>query len=414
MIGYDIDESKIAALQRGETTLFEPGLAELLAQGSKSSRLTFTTELGDALANADLALVAIGTEGKPDGSADLSGIEAFAKDAAPLIGREMTIAVKSTVPVGTGDWLERIFSENCPHPVHIASNPEFLKEGTAVDDFRRPDRVVIGFENEAAGDLLRTLYQPFVRSHRPILEMRRREAEIAKYACNAMLAARISFVNEMANLCSALGVDVDEVRRVMATDDRIGPRFLYPGVGYGGSCFPKDVRALIHTAEKEGLEPRMLRATDQTNEQQKERLVERAVAHLGASLPGSRVAVWGVAFKPNTDDIREAPALVGIERLLDAGCRIVAHDPEALESLERRFGDRIGYEHDQYRALDGAAALLIFTEWSDYRSPDFERMLDTLARPVVFDGRNLYDPEQMAELGFDYHTMGRRPVEGAA
>lgn len=409
VFGYDIDQEKVAALNAGENPIFEPGLTELLVHGRQNGRLQFTTDLKKAIDHAQVVFIAIGTAPRPDGSADLSGIETFARAMAPVVSRPLTVAIKSTVPVGTGERVERIIMADSKHPVHLVSNPEFLKEGSAVSDFQRPDRVAIGFEHPPSGEIIRELYMPFVRNQRPILMMGRRAAEMAKYACNGILASRISFINEIANLCDACNVDVDDVRRVMGTDSRIGFQFLYPGAGYGGSCFPKDVRALAHTARTLEVSARMLAATHETNESQKTVLFGKIQRRFG-KVAGKCFAIWGIAFKPNTDDIREAPALTLIGQLLEAGASVRAHDPEALVHLRKEFGDRITYFEDNYEALSGADALVICTEWNQFRSPDFDRIRELLGRPLVFDGRNLYDNGTMRRASIEYHPIGKPPV----
>jgi UDPglucose 6-dehydrogenase len=415
VIGYDIDTGKVEALNNGEIPIFEPGLAELVKHNHDLGRLTFTTDLDKAMDHARVVFISIGTAPKADGSADLSGIEAFARSMAPLVSRELVVTIKSTVPVGTGEHVEKIIREVAKHPVHLISNPEFLKEGAAVQDFQRPERVVIGYENEEAAEIIRELYVPFVRNQRPILMMRRRAAELAKYACNGILASRISFINEIANLCDACDVDVDEVRKAMGTDSRIGFQFLYPGAGYGGSCFPKDVRALIHTAKSVGMTPSMLSASHETNESQKRILFSKIEKRFGGDLSGKTFAIWGIAFKPNTDDIREAPALTLIRQLLEAGASIRAHDPEALVHLREEFGNKVSYFDDNYEALRGASAMVVCTEWSNFRSPDFDRIKELLAEPIVFDGRNLYELSTMTRNGMEYHPIGRPAVvPGAA
>lgn len=410
VVGYDVDKSKVEALNAGETPIFEPGLTELLQHTRKLGRLRFTTDLESAMEHAHVVFIAIGTAPLPDGSADLSGIEAFAGSMSSLVRRPLTVAIKSTVPVGTGEHVEQLIMERAEHPVHVVSNPEFLKEGSAVRDFQRPERVVVGSENEGAAEIIRELYMPFVRNQRPILMLGRRAAEMAKYACNGILASRISYINEIANLCEACDVDVDEVRRVMGTDSRIGFQFLYPGAGYGGSCFPKDVRALIHTARTRNVSPRMLAASHETNEAQKRVLFEKIHGRFGDAIKGLTFAVWGVAFKPNTDDIREAPALTLIAQLLEAGASVRAFDPEALNPLRREFGDKIEYCEESYAALEGADALVICTEWNDFRSPDFDRIVSALRHPVIFDGRNLYESSTMRRAGIAYYSVGKPPV----
>jgi UDPglucose 6-dehydrogenase len=407
VIGYDIDKDKIDALNRGEIPIFEPGLAELIVHNRKIGRLRFTTDLKEAIDHAQAIFICIGTAPLPDGSADLSGIGAFAADMAPHVSKPIPLAIKSTVPVGTGEWVEGIVREKATHPVHLISNPEFLKEGSAVQDFQRPERVVVGYEDEYSAQIIRELYMPFVRNNKPILMMGRKAAEMAKYACNGILASRISFINEIANLCDACDIDVDDVRRVMGTDGRIGFQFLYPGAGYGGSCFPKDVRALIHTAREHRVDPQMLSASHETNERQKRVLFGKIEKRFKGDLAGKTIAVWGIAFKPNTDDIREGPSLTLISALLEAGVKIKAHDPEALRHLKKEFGDKIEYCQDSYDAIDGADALAICTEWNDYRSPDYERMKSLLKQPLIFDGRNLYEAGAMKRHGLEYHAIGK-------
>ncbi len=410
VVGYDIDARKVRELNKGKNPIFEPGLTELLVHGRQTGRLRFTTDLKDALRGVDAVFIAIGTAPRPDGSADLSGIEAFARSLAPLVERPLPVAIKSTVPVGTGEHVEKMIMESSRHAVHLVSNPEFLKEGSAVQDFQRPDRVVIGFEHAESGEIIRELYSPFVRNQKPILMMGRRAAEMAKYACNGILASRISFINEIANLCDACSVDVDDVRRVMGTDTRIGFQFLYPGAGYGGSCFPKDVRALIHTATSLDVPPRMLTATHETNEAQKSVLFRKVQRRFG-DLAGKTLAVWGIAFKPNTDDIREAPSLTFIRQLREAGATVRAHDPEALEHLKAEFDDTgVVCFSDNYEALRGADALVICTEWNEFRSPDFVRIKGLLGRAIIFDGRNLYDSATMRRVAIEYHPIGKPPV----
>lgn len=411
VIGYDIDAEKVRTLNEGKNPIFEPGLTELLVNGLQHKRLHFTTNIKDAIDHAQVVFIAIGTAPRPDGSADLSGIEAFAWDMATVTSRPMTVAIKSTVPVGTCERVEKLINEKCAHAVHVVSNPEFLKEGSAVFDFQRPDRVVIGFEHAYSGELIRELYGPYVRNQRPILMMPRRAAEMAKYACNGILASRISFINEIAALCEACEVDVDDVRRVMGTDQRIGFQFLYPGAGYGGSCFPKDVRALVHTAKTVDVASRMLSSTHETNESQKRVLFAKIQKRMG-DLKGKTFALWGIAFKPNTDDIREAPALTLIRQLKEAGAAVRAHDPEALVHLKKEFKDGVVYCDDNYDALKGADALVICTEWNEFRSPDFDRIRSTLKQPLVFDGRNLYEPSSMRRSGLEYHAIGKPVVKG--
>jgi UDPglucose 6-dehydrogenase len=405
----DVDEEKIAKLRQGIVPIYEPGLEELIKRNVAERRLAFTTDGAAAVRASTVCFIAVGTPEGSDGSADMTYVKRAAADIAAHMDGYRLIVTKSTVPVGTAALLREVVAGGTTHEFDVASNPEFLKEGAAIDDFMRPDRVVIGTASERATELLRELYAPFVRTEQPILVMSPESAEMTKYAANAMLAARLSLMNEIANLCDRVGADVDDVRRGVGFDRRIGQSFLFPGVGYGGSCFPKDVRAVVTTAAQHGLEFRLLRAVEEVNERQKEVLVEKAEAHFG-SLAGRRLAVWGLAFKPRTDDMRLAPSITIIERLLAAGAEVHAHDPEAMHEARKTFGDRITYHRVNYDALRGADALLIVTEWNEFRHPDFERIRALLARPVIFDGRNIFDPEQMRQRGFTYYSVGRRAV----
>ncbi|TVP72793.1 MAG: UDP-glucose/GDP-mannose dehydrogenase family protein [Gemmatimonadales bacterium] len=407
VICADIDSDKIRRLNEGEIPIHEPGLEPLVADNLASGRLRFTTDVPQAVRESDIIFIAVGTPPDEDGSADLAHVLAVAEQ----IGRHMTgeriVVTKSTVPVGTARRVREAVEAHAKHPVHVCSNPEFLKEGAAVDDFMKPDRVVLGADDPEAAAVLTELFQPFVRTGNEILVMDVPSAEITKYAANAMLATRISFMNHMAGLCEATGADVDSVRRGLGSDPRIGSSFLFPGVGYGGSCFPKDVKALIRTSRELGIEPHILEGVEAVNEAQKRTLLERVVRRFGTDLSGHVFALWGLSFKPNTDDMREAPALVTIEGLLERGGQVVAHDPVALDEARRILGNRIEYRGTNYDALAGASALLIHTEWHPYRRPDFQRMKSELAQPVIFDGRNLYSPQRMAELGFEYSCIGR-------
>jgi UDPglucose 6-dehydrogenase len=343
------------------------------------------------------------------GAANLSGVFSAAESIARTTRGYYIIAIKSTVPVGTNDRVREIVASNGHHRIDVCSVPEFLKEGSAVEDFMRPDRVVIGSTSEQATAILREIHAPFVRTDNPILVMHPRSAELTKYASNAMLALRISFINQMANLCEAVGAEINDVRRGMGSDKRIGSQFLFPGVGYGGSCFPKDVQALIHSAAEHDLAFTILKATDEVNVLQKRIMAERVKQHFGADLKGRTIAIWGLAFKPRTDDMREAPSLAVIEELLEAGARVQAHDPEALDNARKIFGDRIAYHRTNYDALKGADALIILTEWNEFRHPNFQRIKAELKEPVIFDGRNLYDPALMKALEFHYYSIGRQP-----
>ena len=410
----DIDSDKIAVLDGGRIPIYEPGLEALVERNLRSGRLRFTTDIPEAVRASGVIFIAVGTPPDEDGSADLQHVLEAAKTIGASMDGERIVITKSTVPVGTAAEVREAIEAETNHPVHVCSNPEFLKEGAAVEDFMKPDRVVLGVDSEYAADVMRDLYAPFVVSGNQILMMDIASAEITKYAANAMLATRISFMNGIAGLCEKTGADIDMVRRGIGSDERIGRAFLYPGVGYGGSCFPKDVKALVRTMDELGADPSILQAVDDLNDRQKASLLRQVVKRLGEDLGGMTIAVWGLAFKPNTDDMREAPSLVTIEGLLERGARVVAHDPEAMTEAKRRFGDRIELCEDDYAALAGSSALVIHTEWSPYRHPDFDRMKAEMAQPLVFDGRNLYRPERMAELGFEYHSVGRGAVSGVS
>jgi UDPglucose 6-dehydrogenase len=411
VVCVDIDADKIERLKRGEVPIYEPGLEELIRRNVAEGRLSFTTDLADAVRRSLLCFIAVGTPQGDDGSADLGAVIRVAAEIAEAMDGYKVIVTKSTVPVGTAERIRQVIASRTRHPFDVVSNPEFLKEGAAIEDFMKPDRVVIGTDSERARELLRELYEPFVRTEQPILFMSTASAEMTKYCANSMLAARISLMNEFANLCERVGANIDDVRRGVGFDRRIGQHFLFPGVGYGGSCFPKDVKAVIRTAEQHGLDFRMLRAAEEVNARQKQLLVEKVMQHFGEYLRGMRFAVWGLAFKPRTDDMREAPAITIIEALLRARAEVHAHDPEALGEAKKIFGDRIHYHRVNYDALRGADALLIVTEWNEFRRPDFDRMKQLMKHPVIFDGRNIYDPEDMAARGFVYYSIGRRPVK---
>jgi len=402
--------AKIEALRQGIVPIYEPGLSELIRRNVAEDRLSFTTDLTDAVRKSVVCFIAVGTPSRNDGAADLSAV----MDVARSIGRAMdgyrVIVTKSTVPVGTSEQVRAAVAETTQHPFDVVSNPEFLKEGAAIDDFMKPDRVVIGSTGPRGVEIVRELYEPFVRTGNPILAMDNTSAEMTKYAANALLATRISFMNEIANLCERMGADVDQVRRGIGYDRRIGHHFLFPGVGYGGSCFPKDVKAVIRTAREQGMEFPLLTAVEDVNEAQKRRLVEKVTAEFGGQLKGRRFAIWGLAFKPRTDDMREAPSITVVEGLLAAGAEVSVHDPEALNEARKVFGDRVTYHRVNYEALQGADALLIVTEWNEFRRPDFPRMKRLLKRPVIFDGRNLYEPDVMREAGFTYFPIGRGVV----
>jgi len=410
VVCVDIDERKIADLRSGKVPIYEPGLEELIRRNTADRRLLFTTDLAAAVKEGVVCFIAVGTPSDIDGSADVRMVLQAAAEIARAMPGYRILVLKSTVPVGTADQVRETMAANTTHPFDVVSNPEFLKEGAAVEDFMKPDRVVIGGNSERALSLIKELYAPFVRTENPILVMDNRSAEMTKYAANAFLATRISFINQVANLCEKVGADVAEVRRGIGFDRRIGHYFLFPGVGYGGSCFPKDVRAVIRTAEEGGMDFSLLREVEAVNERQKHLLVEKVHARFGANLDGRKFAVWGLAFKPRTDDMREAPALVIVEALLKAGAKIAVHDPEALGRAQELFGERISYHRVNYDALSGADALLIVTEWNEFRRPDFSRMRTTMKTPIIFDGRNLYEPAVMQQEGFLYYPIGRTPV----
>ncbi|HEY3151915.1 MAG TPA: UDP-glucose/GDP-mannose dehydrogenase family protein [Candidatus Binatia bacterium] len=406
VICVDIDENKIEMLNAGKVPIYEPGLEEMVRRNAQDQRLSFTTDLASSVKNSQIIFIAVGTPQGPNGDANLEYVKATAKGIARAMDSFKIIVTKSTVPVGTADRIKQWISEETEQPFAVASNPEFMKEGAAVEDFMKPDRVVLGGDNAEALETLKELYDPFLRTGNPILVMDSRSAEMSKYAANAMLATKISFINEVARLCEAMKADVSEVRRAISLDRRIGPHFIFPGAGFGGSCFPKDIRAMISMG---GDKPEMalLRAVEQVNESQKVLLFDKVKRHFGEPLSGLTFAIWGLAFKPRTDDMRDAPSITVIESLLAAGARVQAFDPEAMEEARKIFGDRIQYTHRNYDALHGAAALLILTEWNEFRRPDFARIKGLLKQPVIFDGRNIYDPGDVRKLGFTYYSIGR-------
>jgi UDPglucose 6-dehydrogenase len=403
----DVDARKVEMLGRGQIPIYEPGLDDLVRRNTEQHRLTFTADVPAAIASAEVIFIAVGTPPDEDGSADLRHVLAVADAIGRHMTREIVVVTKSTVPVGTAAKVQSAVARHAKHPFHLCYNPEFLKEGAAIDDFMKPDRVVLGAESDYARSVMAELYAPFVRTGRPIIFMDIASAEMTKYTANAMLATRISFMNEIANLCERVGADVDLVRRGIGSDSRIGPSFLFPGPGYGGSCFPKDVRALVRTASEHGSPLSILDAVDKANRRQKMRLFEKLSEALG-DLKGTHIAVWGLAFKPNTDDLRESPSLDLISSLLSAGATATVHDPAAMAETRRRFGDAVGYASSSYDALRGADALVVVTEWNEYRHPDFARIKSALRRPVLIDGRNLYDAAKMRSLGFTYDSIGRR------
>jgi UDPglucose 6-dehydrogenase len=402
--------AKVEALRQGRVPIYEPGLEELIRRNVAEGRLTFTTDLVEPVRQSLVCFIAVGTPERPDGSADLSAVLAVSKAVATHMTGYRVVVTKSTVPVGTHARVREAMAPVAQHGFDVVSNPEFMKEGAALDDFMKPDRVVIGAARPEAFKIMRELYEPFCRTGAPILEMDNSSAEMTKYAANALLATRISFMNEIANLCERVGADVELVRRGVSHDRRIGHHFLFPGVGYGGSCFPKDVQAVIHTAHEHGMKFPLLNAVEEVNDAQKRRLVEKVVGEFGEQLAGRRFAVWGLAFKPKTDDMREAPSLTVIEGLLERGAAVAVHDPEALGVARSVFGDRVTYHRVNYDALEGADALLIVTEWNEFRRPDFARMKQLMRRPLILDGRNLYEPEVMREHGFTYLPIGRKVV----
>jgi len=403
----DVDAKKIEGLNQDILPIYEPGLEEYVHRNRVAGRLTFTTDIPAAIAAADVIFIAVGTPPDEDGSADLKHVLAVADQIGKHAAREVVVVTKSTVPVGTAEKVAEAIRPHAKVPFHVCSNPEFLKEGAAVDDFMKPDRVVVGVASDVARERMGELYAPFVRTGKPIIFMDIPSAEMTKYAANAMLATRISFMNEIANLCERVGANVDLVRKGIGSDARIGPAFLFPGPGYGGSCFPKDVKALMRTSEERGAPMGVLHAVEEANERQKHRLFEKVSAAFGGALRGKRIALWGLAFKANTDDMRESPALVLIDELLAAGATVVAHDPAAMHETQRRIGDRINYAPSNYAAAEGADALVIVTDWNEYRFPDFARVKAALKTPVLIDGRNLYDPAKMEGLGFTYRSIGR-------
>ncbi len=407
----DIDEAKIHRLQIGEIPIYEPGLEELVRGNVLQKRLHFTTDLDEAVRQARVIFIAVGTPPGEDGSADLSAVLEVAKAIGRAANGPKIIVDKSTVPVGTAARVKAIAQEQTEHEIQVVSNPEFLKEGAAIEDFMKPDRVVIGAENPEVFEVMDELYAPFVRSGKPILHMDPASAELTKYAANAMLATRISFMNEIARICDLVGADVNMVRQGVGSDSRIGHAFLYPGIGYGGSCFPKDVKAIMRTAQENGYRFRILDAVEEVNEAQKRLMLERVCRIFGENLDGRRFAVWGLAFKPRTDDMREAPSIPIIRGLLERGASVAACDPVALDVARGIFGESVRYEKDQYAVLEGADALIVCTEWNEFRHPDFERMAKLMRRRLILDGRNLYPSRTMHEHGFERYGVGIPAVE---
>jgi UDPglucose 6-dehydrogenase len=406
VICVDKDEAKVRALQKGKIPIYEPGLEELVKRNRVEKRLSFTTLLPRAVRQTQIIFIAVGTPEAEDGSADLQHVLGVARDVARAMNGYKVIVDKSTVPVGTAEKVREVIRRETTHPFSVVSNPEFLKQGAAVNDFLKPDRVVIGAEDPRGAELMKELYAPFTRTGAPIMVMDCASAELCKYAANAMLATRISFMNEVARVCDLYGANVDEVRRAIASDTRIGAAFLFPGVGYGGSCFPKDVKAILKFAKDKGYDFRILDAVEDVNQAQKHVLVEKMQKHFG-SLKGKTIAMWGLAFKPRTDDMREAPAITITQSLLKAGAKVQAFDPEATETAKKVLGSKITYVKKSYDALTGADALALVTEWNEFREPDFARMKKLMRQPVVFDGRNIYNPAHMKAQGFTYFSIGR-------
>jgi UDPglucose 6-dehydrogenase len=419
VICMDVDANKIEMLQSGKVPIYEPGLEELIKRNVAHERLSFTTDMNRAVRKSDVVFIAVGTPPGEDGSADLKYVLGAAGEIGKHLNGYKVVINKSTVPVGTGDKVRAAVAKHAKHKFDVVSNPEFLKEGAAIEDFMKPDRVVVGVESEKAKALMLELYAPFVRTGKPVLLMDIRSAEMTKYAANAMLATKISFINEMALICASLGADIDNVRKGMGYDRRIGFEFLFPGVGYGGSCFPKDVKALAQTAKEHGVEAKVLKAVESVNNSQKHLISDLVLRHFSTAavkkthaakkpLAGRTFAVWGLAFKPRTDDMREAPSVVIINNLLRAGAEVRAHDPVAMGEARKIFKDRIALEKDGYDAIKGADALVVVTEWNEFRTPDFQKIKRMLKKPVVFDGRNIYNREELRKMGFTYYGIGRR------
>jgi len=406
VICVDVDARKISLLKKGEVPIYEPGLETLIKRNVKEKRLTFTTDLATGVRNSLIIFIAVGTPPNRDGSSNLN----YVYEAARGIGKEINgykiVVTKSTVPVGTAEKVKMIIAQEVKHPFDIASNPEFLKEGAAIEDFMKPDRIVLGVENSIVEELMRELYAPFVRTGNPVLTMGVRSAEITKYASNAMLATRISFMNELANLCEAVGADINSVRSGIGSDPRIGSSFLFPGAGYGGSCFPKDVQAMIKTAEEHDCVLRILKAVEEVNQKQREVLAEKVIKRFKRNLKDKIIAIWGLSFKPNTDDMREAPSVIIVNNLLKRGAKIKVYDPVSMHNAKKEFGNRVSYGKDNYAVLKDADALVVVTEWNEFRRPNFEKMLKLMKSPVIFDGRNIYTPHKLKEMGFEYYGIG--------
>ena len=406
----DIDKNKVEKLSNGQITIYEPGLEKLFLRNQREGRLKFTTDLAEGIKDAKVIFLALPTPPGEDGSADLKYILGVANDLGKILKEYKVIVDKSTVPVGTAEKVRAAIAKNARVEFDVISNPEFLREGVAVEDFMKPDRVVIGTQSEMARKIMGDLFAPFVRQGNPVIYMDEKSAELTKYAANSFLATKISFMNEIARLCELMGADVDMVRRGIGSDERIGKRFLFPGIGYGGSCFPKDVHALVQSASEVGYDFKILDAVMEVNEKQKVNLVPRIKKYFNNDLKGKKIALWGLAFKPNTDDIREAPALYIIDELLKEGASVSAFDPEAMNNVKEMVGRKIVFTENQYDALSGCDALIIATEWSEFRTPDFDKMINTMKNKVIFDGRNVFDLSQMKDLGFYYESIGRKTI----
>ena len=407
VICADVDAKKIDMLKRGRSPIYEPGLKELIQRNTHENRLTFTTNVAEAIQGSLIVFIAVGTPSREDGACDLSHVFEVARTIADNLKEYKIVVIKSTVPVGTADKVREIIADNASVEFDVVSNPEFLKEGAAIDDFMRPDRVVIGADDVRVIEIMKELYRPFVRTSRPIIVMENRSAELTKYAANAMLAARISFMNEIANLCEHIGANVNSVREGIGSDQRIGFPFLFPGVGYGGSCFPKDVKALVSTAKESGYDMRILEAVDDVNTRQKSILVPKIRKHFKGKLKGKTIAMWGLSFKPRTDDMREAPSISIMNQLISESVKLQVHDPVAIKEARRLFGRKIKYCERPYDALKGAHAMILVTEWAEFRNPDFKRMKGLMAGNAIFDGRNIYNPKIMREMGFTYYGIGQ-------
>ena len=413
VVCVDIDQTKIERLRNGEVPIYEPGLGELIERNIASGRLQFSTAVAVAVPPAQLVYLAVGTPMSASGAADLNALWAVVDSIAPYLNENAITVTKSTVPVGTNAQIFSRLKKNTGRECRVASNPEFLKEGAAIDDFMKPDRVVVGVRSEEDGEILRRLYAPFLRTEKPFLVMSPESAEMTKYVANALLATKISFINEMSGICSAMEANIDDVRRGIGHDSRIGFAFLFPGVGYGGSCFPKDVRALDYLAKSQNIDAQILQAVDRVNGVQKELVPQLIKKHFNDQLDGKKIGIWGLAFKPKTDDIREAPALVLINRLLEAGCELSVHDPEAMSNVCEMYGDRLTYCDRQLDALNAADALAIMTEWGEFRTPDYAEMKSRMKQAIVFDGRNIFNGEQMQSAGFTYYSIGRPTVHAS-